>query len=204
MAQPSDVVFVSMPFAPIYAPSVALGLLTALLDGVSSRTFYFGFPFAERIGVDLYQRVAFRGIPDPILAGEWIFQPALFPEAPGDEAAYIEELLRPRGCADLEQPLVAARRMGAEFVEECAARVLECQPRIVAFTNVFQQNAASLALARRIKEMRPDIFILFGGANCEGPMGVEMVRRFRFVDAAVSGEADEIFAGMVSRILSGQ
>ncbi|HXP62247.1 hypothetical protein SBA6_970012 [Candidatus Sulfopaludibacter sp. SbA6] len=40
-----------------------------------------------------------------------------------------------------------------------------------------QQNVASLALARHLKRSRPDLFILLGGANCEGVMGPELVRR---------------------------
>ncbi len=197
----ADVVFVSMPFGPLYVPSIGLGLLRALVPGVSSRTFYFGFDFTAHIGVDLYQRVAYRGIPDPLLAGEWIFQPALFPEADGDVAAYVENVLRPHLAPPLIASLTAARQTSAGFVAECAGRVLACRPRIAAFTNVFQQNVASLALARHLKQADPGICILFGGANCESVMGSELVRRFSFVDAAVSGEADQIFPGLVDAIL---
>ena len=204
MHQAADVVFVSMPYAPLYGPSIALGLLKASLDGVSSHTFYFGFPFADRSGLPLYQDFAYRALPDHLLVGEWIFQPALFPVTPEAEAAYVEELLRPALPPEFVEPVLAARRIAPEFVDECAARVLALSPRIVAFTDVFQQNVASVALARRLKQARPEIFILFGGANCEGPMGPELLRRFPFIDACVSGEADQIFAGMIRRILVGQ
>ena len=199
----ADVVFVSMPFGPIYVPSLALGLLRALLGGISSRTFYFGFDFTARVGIDLYQRVAFRGIPDIALAGEWIFQPALFPEAPMADERYLNEILRPAVPESLVQPLCAARETSAAFIAECAERVLACRPRIVAFTTVFQQNVASLALARALKQADPHVFILFGGANCEGVMGLELVRRFPFVDAAVSGEADRAFPEIVRSVLEG-
>ncbi len=199
-----DVVFVSMPFGPIYVPSLGLGLLKAALEGVSSRTFYFGFEFAARIGVELYQRVAYRGIPDSILVGEWIFQPALFPQSSGDGERYVDEVLRPAVTPELIPMLTGARRLSSEFVAGCADQILACHPRIVAFTDVFQQNVASLALARRMKEKCPEIFVVFGGANCEGVMGMELVRRFPFVGAAVSGEADQIFPDLVRRILNGQ
>lgn len=204
MHQAAEVVFVSMPFAPLYGPSIALGLLQASLNGVSSRTFYFGFDFADRSGVPLYQDLAYRALPDHLLVGEWIFQPALFPVTPEAEAAYVRELLRPALAPELIEPLLAARRIAAAFIDECAARVLALSPKVVAFTDVFQQNVASVALARRLKQARPDLFILFGGANCEGPMGPELLRRFSFLDACVSGEADQIFAGMIRRILDGQ
>jgi radical SAM superfamily enzyme YgiQ (UPF0313 family) len=69
---------------------------------------------------------------------------------------------------------------------------------------VFKQHVASLALARRIKRARPDIAILFGGANCEGAMGRECARRFNFVDAVVSGEGERVFAPIVEALLAGQ
>ena len=71
------------------------------------------------------------------------------------------------------------------------------------FTSVFQQHVASLALARLIKQARPDIFVVLGGANCEGVMGAETVRQFPFVDAVVSGEGDQVFPELVQRVLDG-
>ena len=38
---------------------------------------------------------------------------------------------------------------------------------IVGFTTPFEQNLASLALARLIKTRYPQITIVFGGGNCE-------------------------------------
>src|SRR6185503_12803258 len=90
------------------------------------------------------------------------------------------------------------------FLEECLEEVVAARPRLVGFTSVFQQHVASLALARRIKRALPETFIVFGGANCEGPMGAETVRQFPFVDAAVSGEADLVFPELVGRVLAGR
>jgi len=68
-------------------------------------------------------------------------------------------------------------------------------------TSIFQQHTASLALARRLKRASPSTFVIMGGANCEGVMGAETLRSFRFVDAVVSGEADLIFPELVGRVL---
>ncbi len=204
MIPPADVVFVSMPFGPIYVPSIGLGLLKASIADISSRTFYFGFGFASRIGVELYQRIAYRGIPDSILVGEWVFQPALFPETSDSGEAYVEQVLRPAVPEEWIPALASARNIASAYVDECVEQVLACDPRIVAFTDVFQQNVASLALASRLKARRPEILVLFGGANCEGVMGAELVRRFPFVGAAVSGEADRVFPALVRTILAGE
>ncbi len=40
-----------------------------------------------------------------------------------------------------------------------------------------------------------------GGANCEGAMGLEIVRQFPFVDGVVSGEGDMVFPDLVEAIL---
>jgi ribosomal peptide maturation radical SAM protein 1 len=63
---------------------------------------------------------------------------------------------------------------------------------------------ASLALAKRLEQARPECAIVMGGANCEGPMGAETARQFPFVDAVVSGEGDLVFPDLVTRALEGR
>ena len=48
--------------------------------------------------------------------------------------------------------------------------------RVVGFSSTFQQNTASFALARRLKQRYPGIVTVFGGANFDGEMGLELVR----------------------------
>lgn len=59
-------------------------------------------------------------------------------------------------------------------------------------------------LSEAIKKRWPEIPILFGGANCEGPMGLETVRQFTCVDYVVSGEADCVITELVSGLLEGR
>ena len=68
---------------------------------------------------------------------------------------------------------------------------------LIGFTSVFQQNIASLALARRIKARFPHLTTAFGGANWEEAMGLTLVQQFPFVDLAFSGEADESFPAVL-------
>src|ERR1051325_1775474 len=63
-----------------------------------------------------------------------------------------------------------------DFLAECLDEVLADGPRVVGFTSMFAQHVAALALAQRIKARRPDWFVIFGGSNCEGVMGVESLR----------------------------
>jgi ribosomal peptide maturation radical SAM protein 1 len=214
----SDVLLVSMPFGPVFSPSLGLSLLQACLAsrGRNARIRYFAIDFAERIGQDLYSGIAVEGRPSiRELAGEWIFSAGLLaPDAARDER-YVDEVLRGgaawtehSGRRKVSEALIArilrARDGVAAFLDECLASVLESGPRVVGFTSVFQQHLASLALARRIKEASPDTVVVLGGANCEDVMGAETVRQFPFLDAAVSGEGEMVFPELVERALEGR
>src|SRR5439155_23646348 len=55
----------------------------------------------------------------------------------------------------------------------------------------------SLALAMRLKQRYPDQVVCFGGANCEGDMGVALHRSFPWIDYVCSGEGDLAFPELV-------
>lgn len=210
-----DVVLVCMPFGPVFSPSLGLSLLKAGLtaQGVTCRVRYFSIDFAERVGQDFYSGVSTYGRPPHRhLAGEWIFSRALFGAAAPDDEAYVEEVLRRPNPASSDRPVSealvrrirAAREQAEGFLDWCLEELLRDEPHLVGFTSVFHQHVASLGLARRLKEARPDCFVVLGGANCEGPMGAETVRQFPFVDATVSGEGDVVFPELVARVFAGR
>jgi ribosomal peptide maturation radical SAM protein 1 len=102
------------------------------------------------------------------------------------------------------ETVLQTRAAVASFLDDCVDEVVRRRPRILGFTSVFQQQIASLALASRVKQALPETFVLIGGANVEGAMGLEAVRQFSFLDAAVSGEADTVFPQLVLRVLAGE
>ncbi len=55
-----------------------------------------------------------------------------------------------------------------------------------------------------IKIHAPQIKIVLGGANCEGIMGVELLKQFEFIDAVVSGEGEIAFTELVECVLKNQ
>lgn len=214
-----DVLLLTMPFGVSIAPSIGLSLLKAILEqaGFSAQISYLNLRFAELIGMPTYRRVTDEGATSDLI-GEWVFARALYPEETDDEAAqYVEEVLRKKSanqalnaegapavpeCFIAE--LLAARAQVESFMEECVASVLASGARIVGFSSIFQQNVASLALAKRLKERDPALFIVFGGTNCEGVMGREISRQFPFVDAVVSGEGEVVFPKLVRRVVEGR
>ncbi|MGB0384023.1 MAG: RiPP maturation radical SAM C-methyltransferase [Ardenticatenaceae bacterium] len=215
-----DVLLVSMPFGPILQPSIGLSLLKATVERsfdshVSTKVLYLTISFAKLIGEPLYQKISLGQPMTYDLVGEWLFAKGLFNLTEASIKSYINDIVR-GGVVAHRAESEAGKKVSEKFVgeildvqskisvflEQCLVEVLRHQPKIVGFTSTFQQHVASLALAKRIKAQAPNIFIVFGGANCEGIMGVESVRQFPFIDAIVSGEGDLVFPELVQRALA--
>ncbi|GIT64482.1 MAG: hypothetical protein Ct9H300mP23_01090 [Nitrospinota bacterium] len=65
---------------------------------------------------------------------------------------------------------------------------------VVGFSSPFNQNIASLTLAKMIKEKFPHLKIFFGGSNFESEMGLEYFRVSPLgFDYVVPGEAEEFY-----------
>jgi ribosomal peptide maturation radical SAM protein 1 len=213
-----EVLLVSMPFGQLLMPSIGLSLLKAgINESHRTKTLYFTFRFAELIGASFYSKIAGGAPANHDIVGEWIFSCGLFDQSELDVRRYIDDVLRggvPGHSKSMNNQklvteeflasLMEARTKVDAFLEECAEVVLEHNPRIVGFTSIFQQQIASLALAKRIKQRRPDIFVVLGGANCEAIMGAEVVRQFPFIDCVVSGEGDLVFPQLVQRVKEGK
>jgi len=213
--QRADVIFVNMPFGPLF-PSIGLSLLKASLSplNISTKICYFNVKFAKEIGVSLYYDVSnVEKLSMCDLVGEWIFSVGLFNSNPVDVENFIEDVLRGRSQIHKEvyprtkpvaesfiQDILYIRSLVDDFLNQCLNEVLSYHPRFVAFTSTFQQHVAALSLAKRIKEQANDVFIEFGGANCQGVMGMENIRQFPFIDAVISGEGDKVFSELVSRV----
>src|ERR1043166_525028 len=91
-----DVVLVSMPFAEVQRPSIALGLLQASLANtdIQSEIVYANFGLAERIGLVAYQ--AMQLAPTDHLLGEWCFAGYLFPTSEANDDEYLDMVLEVR------------------------------------------------------------------------------------------------------------
>ena len=53
-----------------------------------------------------------------------------------------------------------------------------------------------------MKNLHPEIKTVFGGANWEADMGLELHRRFSFVDYVCSGESEKSFPALVKSIFA--
>ncbi|HEY9668373.1 MAG TPA: RiPP maturation radical SAM C-methyltransferase [Coleofasciculaceae cyanobacterium] len=206
----TDICLVSMPYASLNGPSIALGLLKVALEqaDIQTKVFYPNIWFAEEIGLDVY--IALFEAKNEELINEWTFTKAAFPDFEANEAIYPCQPLAARDMCyerlalnsqDLERKFRDVRDRTPKFVDRVAQLVLEQNPRIVSCTSTFGQHVASLALLRRIRELAPDVITVIGGANCEGSMGLATKRAFDWVDFVFSGEGDTSFHELCQGLL---
>src|SRR3954470_888488 len=196
------VVLVSMPFLEADRPSIQLGLLKAVArqHGFPVRTLHANLDFAVRIGLDHYRRLAdHRGRQ----IGDWLFSVAAFGDAaPDPDGKLLDELGDELSYLDGPERLLATREHDVPAYLDAIAEEL-AGVRVACFSSTFQQNTASFALARRLKERDPTIVTVFGGANLEGEMGLELVRSVGCVDLAVLGEGDVAFPRLLDALATG-
>ena len=207
MSDKAQVALANMPFSYSKYPSIQLGTLSALLksQGIPVDCHHLNVHFAHKIGVPLYEMICEkRG-----LFGEWIFSYLLFRDNPkrveyprlfkpvfehvakesGHQTSFFEDL---------------ATRTAPQFLTWALTAIDWGQYKVVGFTSTFDQNVASLTMAKLIKDLYPTVTIVFGGANYDGEMGLEYFRAFPFIDHVVIGEGEETFPALVRTILEGK
>lgn len=223
------VVLVTMPFMDADRPSIQLGLLAAILreHRFPAHTLHANLDFAARLGLDEYQRLGERR---SRMVADWLFSVAAFgPDAPdqdgrmlddfADDLSYLDgpaddrsypdgpagDRSYPDGPAEpWRERLIRIRDHEVpSYLDELVAGYPWDEVRVVGFSSTFQQNTASFALARRLKERFPGIVTVFGGANFDGPMGPEWLRAVDAVDIAVVGEGDVALPRLMHALAAG-
>jgi ribosomal peptide maturation radical SAM protein 1 len=205
------VALVNMPFFTVYHPSIGLGLLKSALirNEISCDVLNLNIDCAHWIGLSDYNAIShtFTSAYNALI-GEWLFSRSLFGAAAPDPDRYIQEILVERCGRQLPQDFI--RRMPRlrnridQFVVNRAAKIDWEKYDIVGFATSFQQTTGCLAMAKLLKARHPDVVTVIGGANCEGEMGLTLLRAFPFIDAVFSGEADHTFPHFVRTVGLGQ
>lgn len=205
---------VSMPFKDLRHPPIQLGILESCLAraGISARSHSLELAFMEHLqagsGQDGdaaaltiadYQAIAHQAF--VVQLGDWIFKVPPYACSSADDDAYLACI---EGDAP-EQSIINAKRMRElvpSFLELAADELLEGAPKVIGFSSVFQQNVPSLVLAKILKQRDPSLTIVFGGDNCEGPMGAALHQCFPWVDVVVRGEGERALVEVVKDVLA--
>ena len=205
MSDQAYIALVNMPFSYAKYPSIQLGTLSALLksNGIPVDCHHLNVRFAHLIGVQLHENICEKRA----LFGEWLFSSLLFRENPkrleypnvfkpvfeqiaqesGKPIGYFEEI---------------ATRIAPQFLTWALRSIDWGRYKLVGFTSTFDQNLASLTMAKMIKDLYPEVSIVFGGANYDGEMGLEHLRAFSFIDYVVIGEGEQTFLPLVRHVLN--
>ncbi|MER8401217.1 RiPP maturation radical SAM C-methyltransferase [Mesorhizobium sp. M0306] len=204
----TTVALVTMPFASI-GPSLQVGLLKAAARkaGFEVDGFHLNIDFACQLGLEQYETLAeHRGI----LLGEWLFAAAAFrDQAPLAGDRFIHEFRAELAdvATEIGMPTAELARLRdvavPAYLDRLMAVVDWTRFDVVGFSSTFQQNTASFALARRIKEAHPGAIIVFGGANFDGDMGLAWLEAIHWIDFAIAGEADEAFPRFLAALADG-
>ena len=207
MSDEAQVALVNMPFSYSKYPSIQLGTLSARLksQGIPVECHHLNVRFAHEIGVPLHELICDKRA----LFGEWLFSYLLFrnnpkwAEYPVVFKPVFEEIARETGSS-IGYFEEIATRIAPQFLMAMLTGIEWGRYKLVGFTSTFDQNVASLTMAKLIKDLYPDVVIVFGGANYDGEMGMEYVRAFSFIDHAVIGEGEEVFPQLVRCVLDGK
>jgi ribosomal peptide maturation radical SAM protein 1 len=167
--------------------------------------------------------MAFLPASPDLLLGEMVFAPALWGEEAMNWEEYADRLTpllevkqhtegATSGGARREQALHwgkareqvrALREDSPRIIRQWAQEILRDKPRVIGFTSTFQQNVASLALAKELRRLVPreELTLIMGGANCEADMGKAISDNFPFLDHVVSGEGEGVILDLVRGVL---
>lgn len=204
-----DVTLVNMPWASVAYPSLACGILKAAAERggdhrvavVDANLDFFDWMHGEfGAGLREYDFFSldsyFQG------CGDWIFTSALY-----DDRSWRVEEFYAAHRGDIDEALlrlcVQLHELVPDWISMYAKKLAESAGALVGLTTTFQQNAASLALARALKSIDPALRTVLGGANCEGPQGAAWHRNFEFVDFVVRGEGEAVFPALLDGLASG-
>jgi len=201
------ITLVCMPWATTATPSLALGILSRRIADtfpeIETKTVYANIEFADwmdRQGGLGAPEFSFFSLHSYFLGcGDWVFSSALY----NDPSWRVEEFTAGLGKKITEDQLetcLRLHRIVPDFIEATARQIVADGPDLVGATSTFQQNVASLALLRRIKELSPGTATVMGGANCDGPQGEALHRNFDFLDYVVRGEAERTFPQLVEAL----
>jgi ribosomal peptide maturation radical SAM protein 1 len=207
-----DVCLIGMPFGSVRRPNIGVSLLKAGLRSisVSCKIHYFNVKFAERIGLELYDRLAETSLDSPLI-GELIFSRFVFDRHQWKKESICKIITKifakkHHNVASIDKivdEIVRVQELIPEFLDDCEYNVLTQKPKLIGFSSTFEQNGASLALAKHLKKS-VNASVIFGGANCEGEMGATLLKCSPWLDFVCSGEGDIAFIEFVKNFFSDQ
>lgn len=203
-----DALIVVPPFTRTFLPLLAPHLLQAIgrQAGFRVHVLYGNLVFARLIGVRDYDVLS--AIANRSLFGERVFSAAAYGLPPLGAG---RERLRPRYEERMARkdekvgwPAYAeASDTAVHWADELSAAIGALDYAVVGCTTMFEQTSASVALLRRLKQRRPQVVTVIGGANCEDEMAEGVATLCDEIDFIFSQESDASFPAFLAQLASG-
>jgi len=172
-----------MPFHNIWSPNIGTSILQSVLRqaGFECDIYYANIEFAKITQLD-FAEITHASY---LLSNDILFAHLL------DNAQEI-----PFGDNELFENI---KKHTGEFIEKIAIEITKRKYDLIGFSLIFQ-TVPALVLAKRLKEMDPDIKIITGGSNCEGEMGLALHRNFPWIDYVSRGEGENLLLKLVNHL----
>jgi ribosomal peptide maturation radical SAM protein 1 len=202
---------INAPFAALHLPSIALTQLKALLgeiygEQVSVDVCYINHDFARQIGVSTYNNLALTNEAHTTGIGDWLFRQAAFPSSEDNSEAYFSRYYPRHDERTQHTKMLVEKvrgRLDTLLIQTVKKYNLD-RADLVGFTSMFTQNTACFALAGAVKQCNPSVITVMGGANCESPMGQEIVKNVPQIDFVFSGPALKSFPQFIRHQVAGE
>ncbi|MBM9537354.1 RiPP maturation radical SAM C-methyltransferase [Desulfobulbus alkaliphilus] len=187
---------ISMPWALFNRPSIQLSALKSYLgqhlEDMAITVRHPSLEVAAAIGTQRYQQIAVNG-----WAGEALYSGLLFPEQRQQTGRLFQRELKETDPTSYPSLLLDLEKQLTNFLE----RELCPECLLVGFSVCFNQLTASLWAAKKIKELRPHLPIVFGGSSCTPQMGTALHTVFPAVDYLISGEGEQPLRDLATFLL---
>jgi len=181
------VLLVAMPLHDTLHSSLSLSILKQCIinSGYQCDVRYASLEFSKLIGHNLYNSLV-KG-KSPFLSD------LIFANALNDNLNNIE------GSPEIQ--LLSEK--ASFFIKKIAKAIFDEHYDVIGF-NTNYHTVPSLALAKQLKQMDPSLSVLFGGANCEGEMGIALHKYFSFIDYVCIGEGEVFIVHLLNYLFKQQ
>src|SRR5262245_15129136 len=202
---------VNMPFSSIEAPSLALTQIRSVIQSqfpgeISVEIAPLNHDFAKYVGIELYQYITVSGQALYSGLGDWFFRQQAFPDLPDNTEQYIQRYFWDKSeiSRQIKDLIIEKRPRLGVYLDELIMKYELDGSQIVGFTSMFMQNAASFAMAGKLKRRNPEMITVMGGANCEFPMGRMIAEQIEQIDFVFSGPGLKSFPEFLRNCISGE
>ena len=204
------IALINMPFAPAEAPSLGLTQLAAVIErrfGAQIELYqhYLNLDFAAKLRSSGFYDQAISPYGRLTGLGEWFFRAAAFPDAPNNLDEYLARFYFDEDSASRSIVAFVREHLDAadNFLDEMIIKYDLASVDVIGFTLNFYQTTASIAMARKLKQLNPLIMVVFGGPAVRGVSGKVLIEKIPVLDYVFSGAALLSFPRFVDALLRG-